>query len=192
MPLRLVGCVAGGVNRVLASAPRQFSLVVLYVRVAASSRIGLKNFVRLDVMETHDSVESMTQAYAQKAVIIAREFNARLDYSENSLMELESILGQLALDLPPGGPSTDELTEMCKMWGCYFGEVVRRRFGGDWSIDTYPGKQFATLTLTVAGNKLFPSMKIHRRLTEGEADNVWSFYKMVKAKLELGQRPKAN
>jgi hypothetical protein len=35
-------------------------------------------------------------------------------------------------------------------------------------------------------------MKIHRRLTEGEADNVWSFYKMVKAKLELGQRPKAN
>ena len=118
-------------------------------------------------METHDSVVSMTEAYAQKAVIIAREFNARLDYSENSLMELEGILSQLALDLPPGGPATDELTEMCKMWGCYFGEVVRRRFGGDWSIDTYPGKQFATLTLTVAGNKLFPSMKIHRRLTRG-------------------------
>ena len=39
-------------------------------------------------METHDSVGSMTEAYAQKAVIIAREFNARLDYSENSLMEL--------------------------------------------------------------------------------------------------------
>jgi len=87
-------------------------------------------------METHDSVDSMTQAYAQKAVIIAREFNARLDYSESSLMELESSLGQLALDLPPGGPSADELTEVCKMWGCYFGEVVRRRFGGDWSIDT--------------------------------------------------------
>jgi len=163
-----------------------------YVRVVASSRSSPINFVRLDVTETHDSVDSMTQAYAQKAVIIAREFKARLDYSENSLMELESILGQLALDLPPGGPSTDELTEVCKMWGCYLGEVVRRRFGGDWSIDTYPGKQFATLTLTVAGNKLFPSMKIHRRLTEGEADNVWSFYKMVKAKLEPMQRPKPN
>jgi hypothetical protein len=23
------------------------------------------------------------------------------------------------------------------MWGSYFGEVVRRRFGGDWSIETY-------------------------------------------------------
>ena len=143
-------------------------------------------------METHDSVDSMTGAYAQQAVIIAREFNAHLDYSENSLMELESILSQLALDLPSGGPSADELTEMCKMWGCYFGEVVRRRFGGNWSIDTYPGKQFATLTLTVAGNKLFPSMKIHRRLTEGEAENVWSFYKMVKAKLESAQKPRPN
>src|SRR5437588_8875313 len=135
-------------------------------------------------METHESVSAMTDAYAQKAVIIAREFSAKLDYSENSLMELEAIVAQLALDLPAGGARGDELTEMCKMWGSYFGEVVRRRFGGDWSIDTYPGKQFATLTLTVAGNKLFPSMKVHRLLTEGEIDNLWTFYKMVKEKLE--------
>jgi hypothetical protein len=141
-------------------------------------------------MEAHDSVPAMADAYAQKAVIVAREFKITLDYSENSLLSLESILSQLALDLPPGGPSTEDLTEMCKMWGSYFGEVVRRRFGGDWSIETYPGKQFATLTLNVGGNKLFPSMKIHRRLTEGEADSVWSFYKMVKAKLESSVKSK--
>lgn len=135
-------------------------------------------------METHDSVNAMVDSYAHKAVMIAKDFHATFDYSENSLMELEGILAQLALDLPPGGASSDDLTEMCKMWGSYFGEVVRRRFGGDWSIETYPGKQFATLTLSVAGNKLFPSMKIHRRLTAGENENVWSFYKMVKAKLE--------
>lgn len=135
-------------------------------------------------METHDSVIEMVDAYAEQAVKIAREFNTRLDYSENSLMELEAIVAQLALDLPPGGPAAEELTEMCKMWGSYFGEVVRRRFGGDWSIETYPGKQFATLTLTITGSRLFPSMKVHRRLTQGEADNLWTFYKMIKAKLE--------
>ena len=135
-------------------------------------------------METHDSVNAMAGAYADQAVVIARELNTRLDYSENSLMELETIVGRLALDLPPGGPPTEELAEMCKLWGSYFGEVVRRRFGGDWSIETYPGKQFATLTLNVAGTKLFPSMKVHRRLTAGEGDNLWSFYKMVKTKLE--------
>ncbi len=135
-------------------------------------------------METHDSITAMAGAYAEKAVALAHEFKARFDYSENSLMELESILAQLAADMPAGLPSTEDLAEICKMWGSYFGEVVRRRYGGDWSIETYPGKQFATLTLNVAGNKLFPSMKIHRRLTEGENDNVWSFYKMIKTKLE--------
>ncbi len=126
----------------------------------------------------------MAAVYAEKAVVLAREFKARLDYSENSLMEVETILAQLARELPTAQPATEDLTEICKMWGSYFGEVVRRRFGGEWSIETYPGKQFATLTLNVGGGKLFPSMKIHRRLTEGEADNVWSFYKMIKARLE--------
>jgi hypothetical protein len=134
--------------------------------------------------KTHDSVESMVRAYSQAAVELAREFKAALDYTDNSVMEVEVILAQFAQDLAGGQPPADEMDEMCKLWGCYLGEVVRRRFGGEWGIETYPGKQFATLTLSVGGNKLFPSMKIHRRLTEGENDNIWTFYKMVKTKLE--------
>jgi hypothetical protein len=136
-----------------------------------------------EVMPDHDSVDAMVRTYAEQAVTLAHEFNAQLDYSENSLMEVETILGRLAREMPASKPSPEDVSEICKVWGCYLGEVVRRRFGGDWSIETYPGKQFATLTLTVDGNKLFPSMKVHRRLTEGEGDDVWSFYKMVKGKL---------
>lgn len=135
-------------------------------------------------METHDSVAAMVGAYALRAVEAGHGFSAQLDYSENSLMELETILDQLSRDLAAAQPAGDELSEVCKTWGSYFGEVIRRRFGGEWSIETYPGKQFATLTLTVNGNRIFPSMKVHRRLTQGDAENVWSFYKMVKGKLE--------
>ena len=135
-------------------------------------------------MPAHESVDAMVSAYAQQAVSLAHEFNAQLDYSENSLMEVETILARLSREMPASKPSSDDVSEICKIWGSYLGEVVRRRFGGDWSIETYPGKQFATLTLSVNGNKLFPSMKIHRRLTEGEGENVWSFYRMVKTKLE--------
>ncbi|HEV2991857.1 MAG TPA: hypothetical protein VG759_25700 [Candidatus Angelobacter sp.] len=134
--------------------------------------------------KTHDSVESMVRAYSQAAVELAREFKTALDYTENSVMEVEVILAQFANDLASGKPPAGEMDEMCKLWGSYLGEVVRRRFGGEWGIETYPGKEFATLTLNVGGNKLFPSMKIHRRLTVGENDNVWTFYKMIKAKLE--------
>ncbi|HEY6351303.1 MAG TPA: hypothetical protein VI636_18010 [Candidatus Angelobacter sp.] len=129
-------------------------------------------------MKSHDTVESMVNAYAAQAVSLAQQFKAQLDFSENSLMELETILAQLAREMPA------DASEACKMWGSYLGEVIRRRFGGEWSIETYPGKQFATLTLNVNGNRLFPSIKVHRRLTEGEGDNVWNFYRMVKAKLE--------
>ena len=127
----------------------------------------------------------MVRAYSEQAVALAREFNAQLDFSENSLMELETILAQLARET-----SRHDITEACKIWGSYLGEVVRRRFGGGWSIETYPGKQFATLTLDVSGNKLFPSIKVHRRLTEGDGDNVWEFYRKVKARLEAtAQKP---
>lgn len=135
-------------------------------------------------IEAHDSVAAMAEAYAQKAVQAARSFNTQLDYSENSLMELEAILDQFARQMAASQPSSDELSEICKTWGSYFGEVLRHRFGGDWSIESYPGKSFATLTLNINGNKIFPSMKVHRRLTEGEQDNIWSFYRMVEAKLE--------
>jgi hypothetical protein len=135
-------------------------------------------------MSSYDSVGEMVNSYAQQAVTFGRDFNAQLDYSENSLMELESILGALCREMPGKKPPDDELSEVCKVWGSYLGEVVRRRFGGEWSIETCPGKQFATLTLNVHGNKLFPSIKVHRRLTQGDGDNVWAFYRKVKEKLE--------
>ena len=135
-------------------------------------------------MSEHDSVDAMASFYAERAVALAREFQAQLDYSENSVMEVETILAALSQDLPVSKPFDDDVSEICKVWGSYLGEVVRRRFGGKWSIETYPGKQFATLTLNTNGNKLFPSIKVHRRLTEGDGDNVWNFYRMVKDKLQ--------
>ena len=132
----------------------------------------------------HDSIDSLVRAYASQAVAVAGEFKATLDFSENSLMEVETILAQLAREMPSQQPSSEDVGELCKMWGSYLGEVVRLRFGGEWTIETYPGKEFATLTLSVGGSKLFPSLKVHRRLTEGEGDNIWAFYRMVKTRLE--------
>jgi hypothetical protein len=138
--------------------------------------------------EAHDSIETMASSYAQRAVELGREFDAALDFSENSIMELETILDQCAHHVRADRPNDDDLAELCKTWGCYLGEVVRRRFGGEWSIETYPGKQFATLTLSIAGNKMYPSIKVHRRISQSAEENVWTFYKMVKQRLETTQQ----
>jgi hypothetical protein len=151
------------------------------------------------------SIAEMMRDYADAAVELARDFGVTLDFSENSLQQLEGILAQLyqerramaAAPAPQQNPTDsrgeapsdsgaveEQMVMMCKLWGGYLGEVVRRRWGGEWTMETYPGAGFATLTLNVRGAKLFPSMKIYRRLTEGVGDDVWSFYQRVRGKLE--------
>jgi hypothetical protein len=126
------------------------------------------------------TVEEMVAAYSERAVAEARAAKVELDFSEASVAQLEKLLEEAP---------QDDLAEAAKMWGAYFGEVVRRRWGGEWSIETYPGQQFATLTLTVSGSKLFPSMKIYRRLTQGASEDLRTFYQSVKER--LGKAPAA-
>ncbi|MBV8205704.1 MAG: hypothetical protein JO041_02850 [Acidobacteria bacterium] len=141
----------------------------------------------------HDTLDNMMEEYAERAIELARDFGVLLDYSEPSLEGLERILAQLSsehrafLASHPAAQAAAQVDEqmvmMCKLWGGYLGEVVRRKWGGGWAMETYPGAEFATLTLNVRGAKLFPSIKIYRRLTEGDGENVWNFYQNVRCKL---------
>jgi hypothetical protein len=125
----------------------------------------------------------MVLSYAEQAVALGMNFKAKLDYSERSLAEVERILDHLAGEMPTQKPSTAAVAEMCKLWGCYLGEVVRRRWGGEWAVETYPGAEFATLALNVRGAKLFPSLKIDRRLTLGAGESIEQFFEMMKGRL---------
>jgi hypothetical protein len=130
-------------------------------------------------VEIQETVDAMVDAYAERAVAEASEFNCLLDFSQESIRELEAFLERRSHEI-----AERDATESCKTWGSYLGEVVRRRFGGTWTIETYPGKEFATLTLTVRGSRLFPTIKVHRRLTQGKQENIWDFYQMVASRLE--------
>jgi len=132
-------------------------------------------------------LSQVMQSYAEQAVATAaREFEIELDYSEESLKQIENILERLDAPIAGGAPGaaaapSDAATEdLCKMWGGYLGEVVRRRWGGEWVLETYPGGNVLTVALSVPGGTVFPSMKIYRRLSQGAAENVWSFYCMIR------------
>ena len=100
----------------------------------------------------HETIGEMMQEYAERAVELARDFDVQLDFSESSVQGLERILAQLheehrafTAGRNPGEAVEEQMVMMCKLWGGYFGEVVRRRWGGDWAMETYPGANFATL-----------------------------------------------
>ena len=124
----------------------------------------------------------MMQGYAQQAVKLAHQYKVDLDFSESSLEDLEHLLSQIGT-ASGATRETSGLDEMSRVWGGYFGEVVRRRFGGDWTVEKYPQGDFHIVTLNVNGARLFPSMKIHRRLTQGAGEDLWSFYQSVRTKL---------
>jgi hypothetical protein len=143
------------------------------------------------------SIDAMIRAYADEAVLLARQqHRTLLDYTPASVAALERIVdGQAAVDLD----------FQSRLWGSYFGEVLRRRWSGIWLLAAYPGSHVSTgqvssgqvssgqvsagpaepviPTLDVAGSRLWPTMKVYRRLTLGAAENLSTFYQLVEKRL---------
>jgi hypothetical protein len=143
-------------------------------------------------MNGHATISEMMQSYADDAVRLASTFGAVLDYSESSLTEVERILTELytrqsaaphqsARD--QNSPVQAQLDSISRVWGAYFGETIRRLWGGDWGVETYPGSIAPVVSVDFGGAKIFPVMKAYRRLTMGASENVWDFYRMIRAKL---------
>jgi hypothetical protein len=122
-----------------------------------------------------DSLEAMMADYADEAVRVAAGKGERLDYTEASIPAMERCLATIST---PGDLEYDT-----RLWGAYLGEVVRRRFGGIWLMSQYPGGALAVPTLEVRGSNLYPMMKIVRRLTMGDGENISDFYAMVAKRL---------
>jgi len=121
---------------------------------------------------------TMMEGYAQAAVELANsEFKQNLDYSAESIDSLDEIL-----ILVGESPELDLDFEV-RLWGSYIGEVLRRRYAGSWEMTQYPGGLVAVPSVEVRGSRLFPLMKVHRRLTEGEEEDLRAFFSMVTERL---------
>jgi hypothetical protein len=133
-------------------------------------------------MAEFNSITEIMQSCAAEAVHTARErFGFALDYSDGSIESLETILANISASLNMSDAETVE--QAVKLWGGYLGEVVRRGCGGEWDLIQYPGQAAAVPTLVIAGSQLYPLMKVYRRLTMGEPENVWKFYEQIRTKL---------
>ena len=123
------------------------------------------------------SLSEMMGAYAEEAMRVAwADHRRRLDLSESSVEVLEQILD---------GQSAEDLEFQTRLWGSYFGEVIRGRYAGEWELAPYPGGGVAVVpTLVVRGARLYPLIKIYRRLTLGRGENLPVFYTMVSNRLD--------
>ena len=127
---------------------------------------------------TFPDLGTMMEGYAQAAVECARrEFKQKLDFKEESIDGLDNILVMVA-----ESPEVDVDFE-ARLWGSYLGEVLRQRYAGSWEMTQYPGGLVAVPAVDVRGSRLFPLMKVYRRVTMGEAESIAAFFDMVTERL---------
>ncbi|HEX4286889.1 MAG TPA: hypothetical protein VHZ28_17480 [Terracidiphilus sp.] len=121
---------------------------------------------------------SMMDGYAHAAVELGNEsFEKKLDFSPESIEKLDEILV-----LVGDSPEIDLDFEV-RLWGSYLGEVLRQRYNGSWQMTPYPGGSVAVPSIEVRGSHLFPLIKVYRRLTMGEEEDLSSFVAMVTERL---------
>jgi hypothetical protein len=121
---------------------------------------------------------SMMEGYARAAIQLAQsEYQRKLDFSPDSVNALDEIVVLLS-----ESPDID-LDFESRLWGSYLGELLRSRYAGSWEMTQYPGGQVAVPAVDVRGSRLFPLMKVYRRLTIGEEEDLPSFFAMVTGRL---------
>jgi hypothetical protein len=128
------------------------------------------------------SINDMMLAYAQDAVDYAKlRHNVDLNFSVSSIEAVEKIADQLFQARPRGlrtlisrGPTEEEMDILCKMLGGYIGEVYRTQKGGDWALND----EFSAIGIQRGDAWIFPPAKVHKRLTNGDEDNLWSYFRV--------------
>jgi hypothetical protein len=127
---------------------------------------------------TYADLGGMMAGYAQAASELAkREFKQKLDFTSDSIDGLDEILV-----LVSESPELDVDFES-RLWGSYLGEVLRLRYAGSWEMTQYPGGVVAVPSVEVRGSRLFPLLKVYRRLTVGEEEDLRAFFSMVTQRL---------
>jgi hypothetical protein len=120
----------------------------------------------------------MMEGYAKAAVELSIDgFEKELDFAPDTIDNLDEILV-----LVSENPDMDLDFEV-RLWGSYLGEVLRRRYNGSWQMTPYPGGSVAVPSVEVKGSHLFPLIKVYRRLTTGEEEDLGSFFAMVTERL---------
>jgi hypothetical protein len=121
------------------------------------------------------NVNPQMQKFAENAVIVARDkFGVNLDFTENSLQNLETLLQQAYDGYKQSAVSVNasnvSIENTVRVWGSYFGEVIRHQLGGDWIVDQ------KDVLLQLGSRRLDPLGQVRSRIVDGQLYNVQSFF----------------
>ncbi len=126
------------------------------------------------------AVQEVAEVYAANAISFAKDvFKIKLDWSDESIEDIERILDAMHQDAQRNSPTEDQIMGFAKGLGSYIGEVFRRNHGAKWGLvhfgeDTFPGLQADN-----SSGLFWPWGKARNRIVNGEEDNVLQYYEIL-------------
>lgn len=122
--------------------------------------------------------------YAQRmcvtAIEYANEFNKKLDYSENSIADLEEILDWYSNDIAISKPTENQIWSMAIIFGSYLGETLLKN-GLSQKGFVWGKEPSSNIPLLIRNDSAYltPNDKVYKRLVNGSEDSVVSFYRFA-------------
>ncbi|HAW29677.1 MAG TPA: hypothetical protein DCY03_16400 [Planctomycetaceae bacterium] len=169
------------------AAPQKSNLklyvTILLVLLGVVSCVQLSHYyVRLPEIQRL-GVSSHMKKQAEQAVQLAHDqFDVELDYSPESVQEVEKILASEREHYLRDSRDRRSLAPVAwsNLWGAYIGEVIKSVKKSEWKYD--PETEIVTLQFTDEIDKpeFMPMKWCYRRIAEGKPeDNVWYQFLLV-------------
>jgi hypothetical protein len=125
-------------------------------------------------------IATLARQCALEAIRFARDkYRIHLDWSDDSVQEVETILADLHDDLMESFPSEEELWDTAAVFGSYVGEVYRKNHGATWGLVTLAGESFPGMRAHQSDTKFWPWMRALKRIENGPEDNIWHYYRAL-------------
>jgi hypothetical protein len=127
------------------------------------------------------TLDELIDYLANGAVEVSeRSFQVTLDYTPDSIKAVEKILGKLHEDYKKS-KSMQGINGLAHAFGAYIGEVIRRTEPDvRWERDHESAGE-KSYPLHWLGSVSFPCAWAYKRIVNGEEDNVWFKYYLLKS-----------
>lgn len=157
-----------------------FAVLVPYLLIALLTRGALA------ANADGNTTDGMIRNLASEAVDIAdKSYGIKLDYSTESVQQVEVVLGKLHDELQQR-KSEEGVRGLAMAFGAYIGESIRKKYPeAKWDRD-HPVAGEKSYPLHWLDGDSFPVGWCFKRITNGPEDNVWD--KFVFASKERAER----
>ena len=125
----------------------------------------------------------------QACAFVSEHFGIKLDWSDASIQQIESVLAAFHADVASAKPSRKQVWWYSKLFGSYIGEVYRKNHGATWGIVQTNGYNMPALKADLNGEVFLPMARTRDRIVDGAENNVWQYYSQLPKKPDAPQAP---